>query len=198
MCLTWVYWHKAKAMKENTNYMDCGIKVLNGFAAFLGYVLVKRRVLPSLDLDDIDSVREMLRVFRPEKVEYAYFDAIIQNYRGYVAQSIQTFRHLLEARPNYPTAKAFLAHALFVQRDAAWETLAAEVIESSDSTQEEITLMHVLHKQNDMQKGLISQEEFAKYISEISDNNNAMSNQNTQPVLSKSTEQSVPNYAVRM
>ncbi len=184
-------------MNEKMNYMDCGIKVLNGLAAFLGYVLVQRRSIPSLDLDDIDSVREMLRVFRPEKIEYTYFDAIIQNYRGYISQSIQTLRHLIDARPNYPTAKVFLAHALFLQSDASWEMIAAEIIENPASTKQEITLMQVLHKQNDFQKGLVSQEEVAKYIQEISADNDA-SPKDTQPALAKNTEPSIPNYAVRM
>ncbi len=180
------------------NYLGCSVQVLNGLVSFLGYALMKRRSIPALDLDDIESVREMLRVFRPGKVEYEYFDALIQEYRGHLPQAVNTLRHLLEVRPNYASAKSFLAYALHTQGDAAWETVAAEVLENPASLKEEVMLMHTLRKQDEFQKGRLNPDELVKYLQNLQqpkEEGHALEAQISYPA---SQQGIVPNYAVRM
>ncbi len=193
-------------MKDKENYLNFDVDVLNGLAAFLGYVLIKRRTMQEIDLDDIDSVREMLKVYRPEKIEYEYFDAVIQMHRGYVSQCISTLRHLIEHRPHYPSAKCLLAYALFIQRDVSWEALATEVLENTASVESEVIMMKILLKRHDLQKGIITEEEFLRFMETLPSKNKDSSAQNilvagadsNKNTTAKISTADMPNYAVRM
>lgn len=191
--------NKANIMSEKKDYLVCGIDGLNGLAALIGHALAKRKSIPSLTLEDIESVREMLRVFQPERVEYEYFDAIIQMHRGYISQAIQTLEHLLQARPNYPSAKVFLAYALFLQRDASWETIAAQIVEDPASKIEEVRFALTIQKKNAMQKGLLSPQEYEKYMKElVAAKDISSTHQANTPMHAENTVSAMPSYGMRM
>ncbi len=144
--------------QESKNYLQCTGYAARCLSTCIGYALYNNKKMKGIDINDIESLREALRILRPNIAGLAYFDAMIQIEKGDLATATTTLRDVLYAVPDYTSAKAILTDILFKQKDPSWKSLAHEIIESNDSLESEIEMVHFLFESDWMKQGIWSKE----------------------------------------
>ncbi len=140
------------------DYLKCDSSAVKCLVSCISYALLNFKKIEGIDINDIESLRETLRILRPNAHPLKYCDALIQIEKRDLVSAINSLRELLQYIPDYPSGKAILAKVLFEQKDPNWKSLASEIIEDTSSTEEEVEIVHIIWKNHWTLQGTWSQE----------------------------------------
>ncbi len=140
------------------NYMECDSRAIKCLASCIGLATANYNTIEGIDMNDIESVYEALRILRHDKPWIAYFEANIQMAKGDLATAINTLRDLLNSMPDSIDVKSTLALTLHLQNDPSWEHFANEVIEDNNASEKDIEFIHDILLAQLANKGMLTQE----------------------------------------
>ena len=115
---------------------------------------------------DVEILLDAVKILRPKLVELGTFDAWIQINRGLISDAIQTLNYIVSVCGHFTYAKAVLAYCLFLQKDAGWHALAAEVLARNEPAVA-VRLIQVMQDFDDFHHDRLSTEKRAALDNEV-------------------------------
>ncbi|BBO60056.1 type III secretion protein [Mycoavidus sp. B2-EB] len=118
-------------------YLDCDDEVIWGLIDVISAALAGDGTFQAKDGDgpdpgDIELMINVVRILRPNLLEFEVYDAMLLMKRGLLDDAVRTLNRIISLRPNFNYGKALLAFCLLRQRDPKWSILADEVIEANE------------------------------------------------------------------
>lgn len=136
------------------NYLECDVRAIKCLTSCLLYSISHYKKIEGIDMNDIESLREALRILRPDAKNLYLCDALIKIKKEDLAGAIESLHELLEAIPNFHGAKSLLLMTLFEHKDLIWKSLANEILADASSSKEDIEAVHVTFEQDWNNKGI--------------------------------------------
>ncbi len=140
------------------DYTKCSTSAIKCMVGCLSHAILNYKNIEGIDIGDIESLREGLEILISDSKSLLYLDAMLQIKNGNEVHAISILRELLSFMPDYPSAKGLLAFTLCSQNDPNWESVANEMIENKNASEDDIEMVHTIWKSNWMRKGTWSEE----------------------------------------